>query len=276
VAALAKTIGAILAILGLLLLLAGLGAAAYGFYDMDKHRNDLFRDQDREEADQALMVGGAAAASAGLVLFLAGLITLLASRPKPTVPAAQPVAASSTGDSPKSTPSRAAPAPRDSQTRNALLAGSIAVLLVGLVVAGLVFSDTESARDLFGGSAQPTHRIVYNETFEGTVQGGSSGVPGAPVVNISDSNDGQFTPPADAAACTATLTWTPSDNGAAQLRLRVQRNGTTVADGAGAPGFSLTIEPTGMAGAVHDYAVFPPPAPGIVNQGFTLRVVCTT
>lgn len=270
-AALAKTIGAILAILGVLLLLAGLGAAAYGFYDMDKHRNDLFRDSDREEADQALMMGGAAAASTGLVLFLAGLITLLASRPKQASPTTPNATTSSSAAAQGAT---ASPAPRDTNTRNAILAATIAVVLVGLVLAGIFLSDTENAREFFQGSGSSEPTIVFNKTYEGTVQGGSTGLPGAEPVNLGDSS-GQFTPPAEATACTARLDWTPTSNGAAQLRLLVQRDGKTVADLAGAPGFTVVLDPVGLAGAAHDFEVFPPQAPGVVSQAFSLKVICT-
>src|SRR5688572_18275380 len=61
-------------VLGTLLMLVGLGAAAFGFM-MDEENDDrFFRSSDKEDQAQAAMLGGAAAFAAGLVLLVVGVV----------------------------------------------------------------------------------------------------------------------------------------------------------------------------------------------------------
>lgn len=265
-------------VLGVLGLIAGLAAAGWGVYDQSENHRQLFQDRDREQSDQAAMIAGAVTAALGLILFLAGLITLLASRSKPVVVVANaPAPATEAAGAKPAAPRRTttAPEPMDRDRRNAVVAGTIAVVLVALLLAGLFMAGTGGGGNFFHGSADPSPHTVMDEWHNGTVQTGAAGLPGVPPVDLGSDAAGDFATPKDAASCTLTLDWTkPSGGGADKLHLLVARDGQTVAEDTQGPGFSLPLQGAGVAAAQYHFTVSSGDGAGVVSQPFQLHVTC--
>jgi hypothetical protein len=244
-------------------MLAGLGTAGYGLYDIDQSRGGLLPDADRRERDEALVLWGGVAAALGLILLLAGLIVAVRGAPARPVPVAGAAAPPSS------------PAPHDPSSRGALVAGAIGLLLVGGLVA-LVFYMQSDGEGLFGGGGGDGPTVTSDETHNGTVRAARlTGIPGIDRYAFDDANEGTFVVPADAVACDATLSWDPAaGSGADRLALEVSRGGSVVAAGAGGPGLTVHLEGEGLAGVSHHFAVWPAADVDAVAQDFQLRVVC--
>lgn len=69
-----KAFGILFIILGIVLMVAGLGAAAYGFTQEDANQEGVLDDPQESDQNQAIAAGGLVAAGLGLVLLLLGII----------------------------------------------------------------------------------------------------------------------------------------------------------------------------------------------------------
>ncbi len=80
-----KAFGSIFVMAGIVLLLAGIAAAGYGYYDQQEHEEEwgpggLGEDPDRTDQNQALQAGGAVGAGVGLVLLIIGAVGVSSGR----------------------------------------------------------------------------------------------------------------------------------------------------------------------------------------------------
>lgn len=77
-----RTFGVLFLIIGILLLVAGVGAALYGYTDQEDHKEEqgplgLGEDDDRTQQNEALMAGGTAAIVGGVLFLILGIILMV-------------------------------------------------------------------------------------------------------------------------------------------------------------------------------------------------------
>jgi hypothetical protein len=127
----AKAFGWLFVALGVLLVLGGAFAAGYAFFDAAQHPQLVATDAKVRDFDNALILGGAIAAGAGLLPLLAGTLLVVAGRrkaqetPPPMEAPAEPLPVE---------PAFVDAAPPRSRVGNTILGLFGLVLLVGAVV----------------------------------------------------------------------------------------------------------------------------------------------
>jgi hypothetical protein len=228
-----KGFGITFLVLGILLVLAGLAAAAYGLYTQEENDGQLLGDPEAEDQAQTALVAGAAAAAVGLLVLVLGialnaagngrrhreLLRAAAGRPADAPAPAPPAAAKPATAAAKATAppapattraARRAPGP-SAKTGAAIGLASLGILV--LAVLALALGDGGRAVG-FGGDDDRTFQPL---SFQGSVRN-SFALPGADPVTTDDGESLQeFDAPAGATTARIELTWDRADAGADQL-----------------------------------------------------------
>lgn len=230
-----KTIGVLALLLGVLLLLGGLGAAGYGYYDQEQHAEDagplgVAEDSDRTQQNEMLLAGGAVAAGVGLILLITGVILMASGRTRAThamnrelVAAASGSGAGATADAADATPPAAAVATGDDPTRVRRLT-ILAIVGVLLFATTVVFAvvGPGSIGGLQGSSqAQRSDglTVIGAETYDRTIPAtatvlGSSRTP--------ESTSHAFTAKPGTDVLEANVTWEPAETGSASIQFSLE------------------------------------------------------
>lgn len=297
-----KGFGITFLVLGLLALLVGLGAAAYGYsQEQDNREQGLFRNGNESRNNEATIQAGATAAAAGLVMTLLGIILAVTggsmSRRELARTIAGSVAAAHAGssrtvattaaptDATKAKPKPAEPArvvpPADMAAARRSNGKTVAVVLgifCAVIAVAWAFAATGGFGDILtpdgskGSNASRGAQLTFNETRQGMVQGGSlNGM----AVNAAGENAGDFTVPAMSASCRLVLSWPAGVAAPPTLALEVRQGDELVASGAGASGFAVDLREAAMVGVTFRYAVFPEGDAALVApQDFDLHITC--
>jgi hypothetical protein len=181
-----KGVGTVLMVLGGLLAAAGLVAAGVGGVTLNDAERGPFRNADKAEAGQVLIVLGIAALVVGALLLIAGgiclavggararreLLDAVAPSPAPAIPAAAPAIGL--------TPEPRAPARRSAP------AWLIPVGVVAVVLLIALFANTVTPGGLNAGNGGASSRVADTRTFEGQLQGAGAlgGADGARKVHV--------------------------------------------------------------------------------------------
>src|SRR5688572_28458866 len=160
--AVAKTFGVLLILLGVVLLVGGIAAAAYSATDEQDNQGQLLQDGDRSDQNAGLLVYGLAGAGLGLILLILGIV-LVAIRPKPTAS----WATAPTAPTAQASPPAAQPAPRRrALVATAAVAGAVALLaFVAFAIGG---GTPGSSSSVFGSFADGSAEELGSDVFEGT------------------------------------------------------------------------------------------------------------
>lgn len=251
VASALKGVGLLLTVVAVLVLLAGLAAAGFGYVDENENQEALLADPERSGVNEDLMVYGLVAAGGAIAVLLVGIILTVAGGS-----ASQQAA----------TPGRG---------RTGWLVAAVALALVAaLVMVSFTGSGTGSGPAFLHGGAR--ERLLEAMVFEGRVQDAYSTPVQSGTTDASGSTR-QFQAPAGAARGDVELTWTPEEQGTSNLRLilEVQEGGSwRELDRVAGPGpLSLSLEDRGLDGATLRYRVFANDDAGLVlEQDFQVQV----
>ncbi|MEA3189969.1 MAG: hypothetical protein QOD77_551 [Thermoplasmata archaeon] len=273
-----KTFGGIFLVLGCVLVLGGLAAAATGYVqESDNRDKGPFYDGQEGDINQQMVLYGLIGAGAGLLLAIVAAVLLAGGGARGRRALERSIAArgapaeTATGAAPARTASRKAvvppPPPPSKNGKGAIIAVVAMVALFG-VVALLVaggFKDIVapgSSRDA------DTPAETYRASFNGTLAGTAFGIGFLPASD----RLGEFVAPQDSAQCTLTLGWTPAPGGAETLQLWLGRDGKEIANATGGP--DLQLQAAVLPG-LHDWQVGPGSGDLVAQQEFTLLVVCT-
>lgn len=203
------TFGSLTLVIGILLLLAGLGAAGYGYLDEQQHKEDagpfgVARDPDRADLNEALLVGGGVAALLGLVLLVVGIVVVSTGR------AAAAVASTSGEASP--------PTSRDPRRVGIAVAAVGALVLVAFL--GLLALGGGGGQDgLF--ARDPENAMLEEARVDGSV-GTTFTVMGGSQMPASSASSEPVPVPAGAARAEVQVTWTAASGGTERLQVTVQ------------------------------------------------------
>jgi hypothetical protein len=272
-----KGFGIPLIVLGIVLLVAGIAAAATGYVQyQENERRGLFN-RDPGEQEQALMVGGGIGFASGLVLLIVGLVLnaagngrrhrelLLAATGR--APAAAPPAAT------PAPPAPPAPAPTPAKSKAGLVVAVVSVAVLLLAVLLLIgMGDGDLTVGTIGASGSEAFAPI---DANGTVrQAFSLPVAGSATTDTGDSQR-EFAAPFQAQTLHLDLTWDRADAGADTLRIIVEvPSGTSdwaeVGRAEGASGVTLDLP---LDGAAHlRYHVFPAGDAVVAEQPFHVHV----
>lgn len=237
-----KGFGITFLILGGVLVLAGIVAAAYGFFLASEQQDRGFlADPDQEDLAEALLIGGGLAAGIGLLLLILGGILAaigggMARREMlRTIAGAAPAAAAT----PASTPRRRSKA------------WIVAAIVVGvLLLAAVFFASTDEGQPgsvfsaLSSTEGSDTPAVVANKSFDGRVQGVRAPILGGLNTGSSQAvHDLAITPGVH--ALRGTLNWTAdAATGASSLVLilEAEKDGVWEELGRGEGGPGLVVE----------------------------------
>lgn len=210
--ALRVTFGTMTVILGVLLLLAGLAAAGYGYLDEMEHKEEsgplgVAHDDERSELNQGLMVGGGVAATLGLVLLVVGIVVTASGKPKVEV------AGAAAAKPEKAVANR----PVSVVWVVAIVGGLLLVLLAGaLLVPG---GAGDNGNGLFSG--KPEQRMLGEDQISGSV-GATFTILGGSQMPASSASSEAVPVPAGTARAEVEVSWVQVDGGAEQLQVTVQ------------------------------------------------------
>lgn len=271
-----KTVGVISLFLGGVLLLSGLGAAGYGFYDQEQHKDaasgSLTRgeDTDRTERNELLLMGGAVGAGVGLLALLLGIVFVMfgggraaGARHREILEASSAHGGSGAADD--AVANTAESDPRQSRVRRfAPIIGAVGVLLFGVIVVltviGFQSIDGLQATDRDGGtgSLQVIDTESYDQTIPATVtvQGSST---------TSESSTHEFSAAEDTDVIETNVTWEPAQTGSESihfsLEIDIDGTWTEVASDTGDSALVFTVDDDDMefdfSGASLRFRAFP-------------------
>ncbi|MES2154897.1 MAG: hypothetical protein V4510_07150 [bacterium] len=290
-----KSFGVVFLILGIVAVVGGLGAAAYGFMQQkDNQDHGLFQDNKKTEENKQVITYGAIGAAAGLAAVIVGIVLLVAGGARRDTQMTRAVGAAAVANANAATAASrsvkgaaaepasartAAPATQPSGARRAAIAG---ILLFALVLVVWAFVAVGGFKGVMsGGASRPPESgpsgILLNETHAGNVQGVS--VNGM-ALNGGGNNGADFTVPAGSTACTVTLNWSPTTGGPTALELQASVGGTLAKEGHGGPGLVMDLRTAGdkfAPGVAYHLAVFPDGDAQVVPpQDFSLAVLCVS
>jgi hypothetical protein len=272
-----KGFGIPLIVLGILLMVAGIAAAAYGAYQMQEDQDRLVPRNDPDEA-QALAVAGGLGFAAGLVLLVAGLVLNAAGNGRRHRELLQAAAGRPAAAAPPASPAPVVPAapktpaalPPPASKKGAVVAvvclGALTLAVLGLVALG----DGSRAAAGLGG-----HPPAFQPLdFDGAVRNAFSvPVAGAATADTADSQRA-FDAPEGARSMRVELAWDRAGAGADALEILVE-----APDGSGwtelgrASGGAPVVLDLPLDGASHlRYRVFPAGDGAVAEQPFHVHV----
>lgn len=233
--AVGKTVGVLLLVLGVVALLAGLGAAGYAYTDQAENEDQVFADPDRTDLNQQLMVGGTVAAGAGLVLLVVGLVAMTVGKDRTVVVqtggeaaagGSAPASAVTGGQNEAPAPKQAAQpgGPANGQGKPMAVVGAIVVilLLAGAVVGLVAVGTGDGDSGLFSRDQGPV--LLADESLNGTARG--TGMAGLGYLNPDPQEEGvqDFVVHEAARRVVVNVSWQPADGtGASELYVMLER-----------------------------------------------------
>jgi Rod binding domain-containing protein len=279
-----KGFGIPLIVLGIVLMVAGIAAAAYGYNSQQENHDRLLRDGDQEDQAEALMVGGGVGFAAGLVVLIVGVILNAAGNGRrhrellqatagraqattATTTAAVPAAATAAAAAPASP----APSPKAAASGTPGSKKGVAIALACLGVAAVVFLALVMGKDGsavgFGGHEEPAFAA---QDYDGTVrQAFSLPVAGSATADTAGSQQ-EFDAPAGAHSLHIEVTWDRADAGADTLKVIVEKDGTELGRSTGGSPVVLDLP---VDGGTHlRYRVFPDGNAAVAEQPFHVHV----
>jgi hypothetical protein len=251
-----KGLAGLFLVLGILLVLGGAGAAAYGYMDQQDHEEEqgpfgIGEDPDRTEQNEMLTIAGAVGAGAGVLLILVAVFFFMgggARRDRAMREAMQggsaPLDRIDGNDDAARRPSRRVLVPV------ALVAGAMFVVVL---VAALSMDGGFSAANLGQSNAKPTEEVRSGTVGPSiTVLGGSRSFQSSQI---------EFQAPAKGKAVEVVLNWTYAQGGAQQFEAYLEVEASTgwrqLDQQSGGPGLRLAYSGDDLAGANLRLLVFP-------------------
>jgi hypothetical protein len=277
-----KGIGIPLLAIGILLLVAGLGAAGYGAYLMQENKEDgLLADPEQEDASQAALFAGGGGFLAGLAFLIVGLVLNSAGNARRhrelvgLASAARPGPPGQPAD-PSLPAGRTAPGP-GRRKGWPIVAGVVVLALLAMVgaaaLAGLDGFEASSGGPFGGAHDQPFEPL----DFDGVVRESfTAPMLGSYTTDASGSIQ-EFEAPAAAHSLRTLLQWSPTDGGTGRLLiiLEDEQDGTWTEmarlDGP-SPEVTLSVPLDGEGGRMR-YRVFAADdVAAVVEQPFQVHV----
>jgi hypothetical protein len=269
--AISKTFGGIFLLFSTLLLLGGMAAAGFAFFQENQnHNRGLFADPQQNEQDQQLLMGGGIAAGAGVILLVLGLILVSVGR-NPPVQVVMPSPAAPAAPAPTPGPGAAHNRSKRGMAWAAGIFGGILVLaLIGFLATG---GGNGTGSSLFGGDASTPGASLGKDHYDGTVENGASN----PIIGsvTGGNNDHDLKAPSGTHRIHAFVNWTQAAGGTGRLEVIVTlKDGAELAHQSGGPGFAIDLVRGDINGAELHYQVFPADNVGAVaKQAFTIETV---
>lgn len=238
-----KIVGLMLVVVSVLVLLAGLAAAGYGYVDENNNQEALLPDPERSSVNEDLMMYGLVGAGGGLVVLVVGIV----------------VAVAGGSVSRRRAEALAPEASTRPSGRGVWVAGAAVALAVVLALLVTGYTGNGDGPGLASLAGDSRTELLDEAVYDGQVRNAYSTPTGSGTTDASQSTR-TFPAPTGTTRVEMELTWTPQDRGTGNLRLILEaQDGDSWREldrAAGQGPLTMTIQAPDLDGVTLRYRVF--------------------